>query len=172
MAEARVQQPAPAPQPAPTPQPAPAAQSAPAEAGGKAVSTQQQSSKADPEVDLASVRSSRPKATAPVTATIAGADGASALPKGFFDDKKSDAIAQGEKPRTAADAAKDLQAFQREVDQLEEKQIAVAAEEAEEAAERAAAQEELEDKCEPVLLCILLHPIVADLSYTPFQVLC
>jgi hypothetical protein len=95
----------------------------------------------------------RPSQSHP-TAAVKGADGASALPKGFFDDKKSDAIAQGEKPRTAADAEKDLQAFQREVEQLEEKQRAVAAEEADEAAERAAAQEAFEDKYESVLLCI------------------
>jgi hypothetical protein len=106
------------------------------------------------EPDTAPFRPSQPH----ITTTVTGADGASALPKGFFDDKKSDAIAQGEKPRTAADAEKDLQAFQREVEQLEEKQMAVAAEEADEAAERAAAQEAFEDKYETRATMLLYSP--------------
>lgn len=123
-------------------------QPSPADTQVDKVVNKQQSARVHPEADTVPVRAIQPQTAAPVTATVTVADGSSALPKGFFDDKKSDAIAQGEKPRTAADAAKDLQSFQREVDQLEEQQIAVAAEEANDAAERAAAQEEFEDKYE------------------------
>lgn len=112
-----------------------------------AVDTNHVSNGSMAEQDTATVRSSQPNTKTSVTATVKGTDGASALPKGFFDDKKSDAIAQGEKPKTAADAEKELEAFQKEMNQLEEQQIAVAAEEASEAAKRAAAQEELENKC-------------------------
>jgi hypothetical protein len=89
---------------------------------------------------------SKPAPPAPVLDAKSGE--ASALPKGFFDDKKSDALAHGEKLRTAKDDAKDLESFQREMDQLEEQRNAVAAQEAEAAAERAAAQEVYDNKCE------------------------
>jgi len=66
------------------------------------------------------------------------------LPKGFFDDKKSDALAHGERLRTPKDDAHDMDVFQREVEHLEEQRLGQEAQDAEVAAERAAALEEFE----------------------------
>lgn len=75
---------------------------------------------------------------------LTGAATTAPLPKGFFDDKKSDALAHGERLRTAKDDAHDMDVFQREVEQLEEQRQNLEAREAESAAERAAALDEFE----------------------------
>eukprot|EP00892_Ulva_mutabilis_P006909 jgi/Ulvmu1/4590/UM002_0319.1 len=97
-------------------------------------------SKAQPSI-LAAVET---PSNQPPKAQVHGAATSAPLPKGFFDDKKSDALAHGERLRTAKDDAHDMEVFQREVEQLEEKRVGLEAEEAELAAERAAALEEFE----------------------------
>lgn len=102
--------------------------------------------------------SQKPAASAPIVAEppsnqppkpkLHGAATSAPLPKGFFDDKKSDALAHGERLRTAKDDAHDLDVFQREVEQLEEQRQNLEAREAEQTAERAAALDEFESGCD------------------------
>ena len=85
----------------------------------------------------------------------------SALPKGFFDDKAADGVAQGEKPKTKKQVEADFEQFQREVDDMEKAKAEAEGVAVAEASERQHALEQFELQCAATpqlsLPCVACH---------------